>query len=189
VDEVVPSLLRAGEVQRVLQNLLRERVSVRDLETILESLAEHAGKTKDTDVLTEHVRSGLARRITQQYLGPDGRLRVVTLARTLDARLSAAGGQADTRPLAALGTDTTRTVVRAVALAVGPLIEAGYSPVVLCSAQARPVLKDLTRADLPRLVVLSQSEIPRDMLVEAVGTVLEEDVAVVTSVMTEVGVH
>ena len=91
VDEVVPGLLRAGEVQRVLQNLLRERVSIRDLETILETLAVHAGKTKDTDVLTEHVRRGLARRITQQYRGPDGRLRVVTLSRALDARLAAAG--------------------------------------------------------------------------------------------------
>ena len=115
VDEVVPGLLRAGELQRVLQNLLRERVSIRDLETILETLAVHAGKIKDTDALTEQVRRGLARRITEQYRGADGRLRVVTLSRALDARLAAAGGQAETRPDAALGADAARSLVRAVA--------------------------------------------------------------------------
>ncbi len=186
VDEVVPGLLRAGELQRVLQNLLRERVSIRDLETILETLAVHAGKTKDADVLTEHVRSGLARRITEGYRGPDGRLRVVTLSRALDARLSEAGVLSETRPDAALGADATRSIVRAVARAVGPLIEAGYPPIVLGSAEVRPVLKDLTHADLPRLVVLSQREIPRDTPVEALGTVVEDEPSPVTSITTAV---
>ncbi|HMB08150.1 MAG TPA: FHIPEP family type III secretion protein, partial [Isosphaeraceae bacterium] len=184
VDEVVPGLLRAGELQRVLQNLLRERVSIRDLETILETLAVHAGKLKDTDALTECVRQGLARRITERYRGPDGRLRVVTLARAVDARLAAAGTQTETRPDAALGVDMARSLVRAVAAAVGPLIEAGYPPVVLGSAEARPVLKDLTRTDLPRLVVLSQREIPRDTPVEVFGTVVEEETPVVMSIST-----
>ena len=184
VDEVVPAMLRAGELQRVLQNLLRERVSIRDLETILETLAVHAGKTKDLDALTELVRRGLARRITEQYRGPDGRLRVVTLAPRVDARLAAAGTQAETRPDDALGSDTARNLVRAVALGVGPLIEAGYPPVILASAEARPVLKDLTRADLARLVVLSQREIPRDTPVEIFGTVVEEDPPAVTTIST-----
>jgi flagellar biosynthesis protein FlhA len=188
VDEVVPGLLRAGELQRIVQNLLRERVSIRDVETILETLAVHAGRIKDGDVLTELVRVGLARRITEQYRGPDGRLHVVALSRVVDARLAAAGGQSETRPDAALGIDAARSVVRAVAMAVGPLIEAGYPPVVLTSAEARPVLKDLTRADLPRLVVLSQREIPRDTPVESFGVVVEEDAPVVTSVSTSAGV-
>jgi len=175
VDEVVPNLLRAGDLQRVLQNLLRERVSVRDLETILETLAVHAGRVKDTDALTEHVRAGLARRITEQYRGPDGRLRVVTLSRPVDARLTAAGLQADTRPASALGAETSRSLIRAVAQAVGPLVELGYPPVVLASAGARAVLKDLTRVDLPRLAVLSQREIPRDTLLEALGAVVEAE--------------
>ena len=184
VDEVVPGLLRAGELQRVLQNLLRERVSIRDMETILETVAVHAGKVKDTDVLTEHVRCGLARRITEQYRGPDGRLRVVSLSRLVDARLAAAGGQSDTRPAEALGVDASRSLVRAVALSVGELIEAGFPPVVLASADARPVLKDLTRADLPRLAVLSQREIPRDTPVEVVGAVVEEEPSDISSVST-----
>ncbi len=189
VDEVVPGLLRAGELQRVLQNLLRERVSIRDLETILETLAVHAGRINDTDTLTEHVRCGLARRITEQYKGTDGRLRVVTLSRLLDARLAAAGGQTETRPAAALGTDASRSIVRAVANAVGSLVEAGYPPIVLTSAEARPVLKDLTRADLSRLVVLSQREIPRDTPVETLGLVIEEELPAVTSIDTAVTVQ
>ena len=103
VDEVVPGMLRAGEVQRVLQALVRERVSVRDLETILEALAEHAGKTRDTDALTEHVRRALGRQIVAAHLGPDGRLRVATLSPSLEWRLAEAGGQADTRPADAFG--------------------------------------------------------------------------------------
>ncbi len=187
VEEVVPGLLRAGEVQQVLQGLLRERVSVRDQETILETLAVHAARIKDIDVLTERVRRGLARRITQQYLNADGRLRVVTLARALDARLGVVGGLDDTRPAAALGADVARSLVRAVAHAVAPLIEAGHPPIILCSAEARPVLKDLTRVDLPRLIVLSQREIPRDTPVETLGTVVEDDAPVVTSYSTAAG--
>ncbi len=177
VDEVVPGLLRAGELQRVLQNLLRERVSIRDMETILETLAVHAGRNHDIFALTEHVRAGLARRITEQYKGPDGRLRVVALSRSVDSRLAAAGAQSDARPAAALGADAARSLILAVANAVGPLIEAGAPPIVLASAEARPLLKDLTRADLPRLVVLSQREIPRDTPVETCGVVVEDEVA------------
>ncbi len=174
VDEVVPGMLRAGEIQRVLQALVRERVSVRDLETILEALAEHAGKTRDTDALTEHVRRALGRQITASHLGSDGRLRVATLSRSLETRLAEAGVQSDTRPADAFGSDAARSVVRAVAIAVHAMVESNYPPVVLCSAEARPVLKDLTRADLPRLAVLSQREIPRDTPVESVGVVVEE---------------
>jgi flagellar biosynthesis protein FlhA len=175
VDEVVPGMLRAGEVQRVLQGLVRERVSVRDLESILEALAEHAGKTRDTDALTEHVRRALGRQIVAPYLGTDGRLRVATLSPMLEMQLAAAGGQADARPSEAFGPDTTRSVLRAVAIAVEAMLESGYPPVLLCSAEARPVLKDLTRADLPRLAVLSRREIPRDIPIESVGMVVEDE--------------
>jgi flagellar biosynthesis protein FlhA len=168
----------------VLQNLVRERVSIRDLEAILEALAEHASKTRDTDALTEHVRRALGRRLVQPYLAADGRLHAVALARSLDARLAAAGGLAETRPANALGTEVARELIRAVAMAVGPLIEAGHPPLVVCSAEARMALKDLTRADLPRLVVLSEREIPRDIPVETYGTVVEEEMPVVSSTST-----
>ncbi len=132
-NEVVPGLLRAGELQRVLQNLLRERVGIRDLETILETLAVHAGKTKDIDVLTEQVRRSLARQITEKYRGPDGRLRVAALSARLDDRLAAAS-QGELRPAESLGEETARGIVHAVAEAVSTLIEGGYPPVILTTA-------------------------------------------------------
>jgi flagellar biosynthesis protein FlhA len=184
VAEVLPALLRPGEVQRVLQNLLRERVSVRDLETILETLAVHAGKTRDVDALTEQVRQSLGRQITESYRGSDGRLRVVTLSRPLDARLTSASTEAESRPAEILGEEMAQSIVRAVAMAVGSLIEAGVPPVILTSAPARAPLKDLTRADLPRLVVLSQREIPRDTPIEILGSVIEEAPEAVTTFST-----
>jgi len=188
VDEVMPGLLRACEVQRVLQNLLRERVSIRDLETILETLAMQASRSRDTDALTEHVRRGLSRRITQSYLGSDGHLRVVSLPRDLDLKLTAIGGQSEARPSALLGGEATRSLIRSVAHAIEPLLEEGHPPIVLCSAEARPVLKDLTRADVPRLVVLSQREIPRDTPVETVGLVIEDEGLAVNTMTTAVTV-
>ncbi len=174
VGEVVPGLLRPGELQRLLQNLLREHVSIRDLETILETLAVHAGKTKDIAALTEQVRQSLARQITESHRSADGRLRVATLSQAINARLSVVAGQDDTHPAEALGDETVKSIVRAAAAAVAELVDAGLPPIVLTSATARAVFKDLTRADLPGLIILSQREIPRDTPVEVLGTVVEE---------------
>jgi flagellar biosynthesis protein FlhA len=182
--EVVPGLLRPGELQRLLQNLLREQVSIRDLETILETLAVHAGKTKDVAALTEQARQGLARQITEGLRSADGRLRVVTLSPAINARLSAAASQDDTHPAEALGDDTVRNIIRAAAAAVGALVEAGLPPIVLTSAPARAVFKDLTRADLPGLIILSQREVPRDTPVEVLGAVVEEPAEGVDSFTT-----
>jgi flagellar biosynthesis protein FlhA len=166
VDEVVPRLLRVGELQRVLQGLVRERVSVRDLEVILEALADHAGATRDPSILVEDVRRALGRRLVQAHLGADGRLHAVSTPPALDAALVAADADPAVR-----GPDA-RALTRAVADAIAPLLENGSHPVLLCGlAAARPLLKDLTRPDLPRLVVLSRREVPRDVPVELVGAV------------------
>jgi flagellar biosynthesis protein FlhA len=161
VEEVVPGLLRAGEVRRVLQNLLRERVSVRDAEVILEALAEAAPRTREIAELTEAVRRALGRRLVQPYLNAAGRLRAVELPGEIDERLAAPGDP----PAGA----EARTIVREIAAAVAPLVEENAPAIVLTSPEARPIVKDLTRADLPRLVVLSRREVPRDAPVELVG--------------------
>ena len=175
VDEVVPGLLRQGELRRIFQNLVRERVSIRDLESILESLAEHAGRTRDVELLTERVRRALGRQITQPYRQPDGRIAVITLNQSLDERLGMMGRPDGFRYPGMLDSDSARGIIRAVALAVSPLMEAGYPPVLLCSNEARPILKALTRTDLPRLVVLAQAEIPRDTSVQVLGTVAADE--------------
>jgi flagellar biosynthesis protein FlhA len=146
VDEVVPNLVRVGEIQKVLQNLLRERVSILDMETILEALALAAVATRDPEELTEHARRALSRRLVQPYLGLDGHLNVVMLDKTVENRLSAAVDQS-TRP------------------------EQGRPPILVVGALVRRLVRDLTHTDLPGLVVLAQQEIPRDTPVDNIATV------------------
>jgi flagellar biosynthesis protein FlhA len=164
---------------------VRERVNIRDIEAILEALTEHAGNTRDVDLLTEHVRRALGRQITQPYREADGRLRAVALSSELDAHLVSASRLDAARPASALGAEEARRLVRAIAMAVSPLVEAGHAPVLIAGSDSRGIVKDLTRADLPRLVVLGQREIPRDTPIEILGTVeIEEDAPIVTRVST-----
>ncbi len=185
VGEVVPGLLRAGELQRVLQNLLA-------------GTRQHPRPGDDPrDV-------GRPRRPDQGHRRPDRagtpepcptdhrdlpRARRASASRharpPLEDRLAAAGSQSETRPAEALGEDTARSIIRAAAVAVGTLVDNGYPPVILTAPAARALLKDLTRADLPRLVVLGQREIPRDTPVEILGSVIEEEPeSVMTTFMT-----
>lgn len=174
VEEVVPGLLRPGEFRRVLQGLVRERVSIRDVELILEALAEHAAKTKDVSVLVEDVRRALGRSIVQPYRSADGRLRVASISKALEKRV-----------LDGLTPEGARGVARAIMHAGFALAESGSSPVLLCSAEARPAIRDLLRArELGRLAVLSAAEVPRDVPVEVVRNVVEQQVPVVSTLST-----
>lgn len=170
VDEVVPNMIRVGEVQKVLQNLLRERVSILDMETVLESLALAAVATRDPEELTEHARRSLSRRLVQPYLGTDGHLRVVMLDKSVEMRLSAAVDHA-TRPETALGLAWSRELVAAIGAAAARLTEQGRAPVLVVGGLVRRLVRDLTHTDLPTLVVLAQQEIPRDTLVDNIATV------------------
>ncbi len=170
VDEVVPNLVRVGEIQKVLQNLLRERVSILDMETILEALALAAVATRDPEELTEHTRRSLSRRLVQPYLGTDGHLRVVMLDKSVEMRLSAAVDES-TRPETALGLVWSRELVAAIGAAAKRLTEQGRAPVVVVGSLVRRLVRDLTHTDLPGLVVLAQQEIPRDTPVDNIATV------------------
>ena len=170
VDEVVPNLVRVGEIQKVLQNLLRERVSILDMETILEALALAAVATRDPEELTEHTRRSLSRRLVQPYLGTDGHLRVVMLDKSVEMRLSAAVDES-TRPETALGLAWSRELVAAIGAAAKRLTEQGRAPVVVVGGLVRCLVRDLTHTDLPGLIVLAQQEIPRDTPVDNIATV------------------
>ncbi len=170
VDEVVPNLIRVGEIQKVLQNLLRERVSILDMETILEALALAAVATRDPEELTEHARRALSRRLVQPYLGSDGHLNVVMLDKSVENRLAAAVDQS-TRPETALGLDWSRQLVAAIGAAAGRLTEQGRPPILVVGSLVRRLVRDLTHTDLPGLVVLAQQEIPRDTPVDNIATV------------------
>ena len=166
VDELVPGLLTTGQVLRVLQNLLREGVPIRNLPAVLEALADGSAQTKDPDVLTERARQALAREITRDCGGAEGRLQVLTLDPELEARLGAlaSGGP----PLDARALQGVRQ-----SLAEGlPLLAArGRPAVVLTTPASRPLLWRLIARSLPQVRVISTAEVSGDVEVETVAQV------------------
>ena len=169
VDEVVPSVMKVGDIQKVLQNLLRERVPVRDLETILETLGDWASRTTDVSILTEYVRNALARTICEQYVDDTGVLRVVTLDPGLDDRITAHIEHNDRGSFLTMPPEVARKVAAEIAEAVRPLVSAGHAPVVLTSPQVRAQVKRVADSAVPSLAVLSFNEIVRGIKVESMG--------------------
>ena len=172
VDELVPDLLTIGEVQKVLQNLLREGVPIRNMVTILETLADTATVTRDPDYLTEYVREALKRQVTQMYLEKD-ELTVLTLKPQWEETIAAGIEYTDRGLAIALDPRALQDLYQA----LGQALEEHVLPypVVLVSPQIRMALKRLTERAIPRLIVLSYNEISPDIQVNAVGTVKWND--------------
>jgi flagellar biosynthesis protein FlhA len=174
VEELVPQQLSLGGVQKVLQNLLREGIPIRDLQTILETLADHAPRTKDPEVLTEHVRQALGRAITRKLLGPDGTLAVVTLGAALERRLLDALQRGEEGGLVLEPALAQRLVAR-----LGEWVERfvvqHLTPVLLCSAPLRPHLRRQLERYLPQLACISPQEIVTDARVRSLGVVTVDD--------------
>src|SRR6185436_12681722 len=138
VEELVPHLLPVGGVQRVLQNLLREGVSIRDLSTILEAIADHAARTKDPDVLTEHARQALGRAITQKLVGADGTVGLVTFAGPLERTLVAAVQRTDEGTALVVDPSTAQKLLVRLGAWIERFAAEGATPVLLCGASLRP---------------------------------------------------
>jgi flagellar biosynthesis protein FlhA len=169
VEELVPKLLSLGEVQKVLQQMLREQVSIRDLPTILETLLDTAATTKNPVLLVEAARQGLARALVRPLLSETGNLRVVTLDHALEEELGRAfGGQASASNSASLQPPFARRILEGLRRLAGDQV-AVASPVLLCATPARYHLKRLLEPFLPKLVVLSPLEVPPVVEVQAVG--------------------
>ena len=149
--------LRVGQIQRVLQNLLREQVSIRDLETILETLCEASRQTVDVDVLTEQVRLSLNRSLSRKYCTDDGKLRCICLEADLEDTIAAFSTPAGART--EMPADLGHRVAAAIGDAMGKLEASGYPPVVLCSPQARQSLRRLLSESRPQAAVLSYGEV------------------------------
>jgi flagellar biosynthesis protein FlhA len=174
VDDV-QAVLSIGEIQKVLQHLLEEQVSIRNLVAILEALADYAAVTKDPSFLVEKVRQALARQLCLQYSGDDHELHVITIApdlerRIVESRVETAGGLA-----AALPPDVQRKWINALSNVVRDVQQKGYVPVILCSEAARPLVKSSSRREVPDLAVLSVPEVIPDIRVEAVGEIKVEE--------------
>jgi flagellar biosynthesis protein FlhA len=171
VEELIPDLLRPAQVHQVLNNLLRERVPIRDLETILETLGEHADRSKDLGLLTEYVRHALARTLCQQYRDRNRVLHVVTLDPALEDILTAGFDWSERGLMIKLSPQVAERVTQELARTLERLVAGGHPPVVVCSPQVRAGLKHITSSALPQLAVLSLNEITRDTEVESLGQV------------------
>jgi flagellar biosynthesis protein FlhA len=169
VREVVPDLLKVGQVQKILQRLLGEKVPIRDLEAILEALADWAPRTQDPEVLTEHVRQALARTICRQHAAKDGRLHVITLDPRLEEYIAGAIEHGEQGSFLRLGPPMSEPIIRAVTRALERLVGGGHAPVVLASPQVRLQLRRLIENAVPGVVVLSYNEVARGVSVEAAG--------------------
>jgi flagellar biosynthesis protein FlhA len=171
VDEVVPSLVKTGELQKVLQNLLREGVSIRDLGTILERLGDAASRTKDADVLTEQVRAGLARQICQKHVDADGKLYVITLDPRVEDAVHASTVRTEAGPAVALPPDAVNRIGDRLSREVDRLSLAGRAPVVLCSTRVRAAVKRIAEAIRPGIAVLSHDEVVREVQIVTGGVI------------------
>ncbi len=170
VEELVPNLISLGEVQKVLQNLLKERVPIRDLVSVLEALADRARSSKDEDALTEAARKALARTISRLH-APDGKIRVITLHPRLEQKLVDAVQPTALGAFPVLEPGAAQKVIQNLGTAVERAKAKGYAPVVLCSSRIRLPLRRLTERHFPHLSILALQEITPQVDVEAVGTV------------------
>ncbi|MBP87809.1 MAG: flagellar biosynthesis protein FlhA [Planctomycetaceae bacterium] len=173
VEELIPGQMKLGEVQQVLQLLLREQVSIRQLSVILETLGDYASRTKDPIWLTEYVRHRLARTICTRCRDAEKRLHVITLDPALEDRIAAGIDHGERGLFVRMSPPAIEQTCNLIASELDTLTRAGRKPIVLVSPQIRPGLKQLTTANLPKLIVLSYNEITRDTIIESVGIVTD----------------
>ncbi len=171
IAEVVPDLMSVGDIQRVLQNLLRERVSVRDMVTVLEAIADQARATKDPELLAEHARAALGRQITSQYAAEDSRLHVMTLAPALQNELARTMVATERGPSFQLEPGQGQVLMRAVREAMERMASSGYQPILLCPARIRLGVRRFTELSLSSLVVMAYSEVSQNAQVVAMEMV------------------
>jgi flagellar biosynthesis protein FlhA len=168
VEELVPNFLPLGGVVQVLQNLLREQIPIRDLLTILETLADWAPATKDLDILTEHVRHALARTITKMHLTPAGNIAAITLGHNLEAKISDALQQTDHGSFLSLEPSVVQNLMNNLAASLEKMASSNYQPVVMCSAQIRYHVSRLVNRFLPHVVILSYDEILSNVEIQSI---------------------
>ncbi len=171
VEELVPKLLGLGDIQKVLQNLLKEGISVRDLVTIFETLADHAAATRDTDILTEYVRQSLKRAISNKYFPMNETTSVVTLDPSLEQEIMGSVKQTEQGAYLTLEPEKTKSIMSSVESEIGKLEKLGKNPIVITSPIVRMYFKRLTEDYYKDLVVVSYNEIDSNVELQSVGMV------------------
>ena len=171
VDELVPKLLSVGEIQKVLQNLLKEGISIRDLITIFETLADYAPTTRDTDVLTEYARQSLKRAISNKFFPQNEVTSVVTLDPKIEQDIMDSVKQTEQGAYLTLDPDTSQSIINAVNEEITKLQNLGKSAIIITSPIVRMYFKKLTSDYFKDLVVISYNEIDSNVELQSVGMV------------------
>ena len=171
VEELVPKLMGVGDIQKVLQNLLEEGISIRDLLTIFETLADHASTTRDPDILTEYVRQSLKRAISNKFFMPMDTTSVVTLDPTLEQEIMGAVKQTEQGGYINLAPDRVKKIINSVESEVAKLEEMGKTPIIITSPIVRVYFKKLTADYIRDLIVISYNEVENNVELQSVGMV------------------
>lgn len=170
VEELIPNHITLGGLQRILQNLLKERVPINDMVTILECLLDYAPQIKDVEILTEYVRQALSRYITKTYMNQEGIIRVVTLEPNFERELAKANENNGV-----VSPDLINKIIKAIEKGITTGIFKGEYPIILCSSVVRRHVRKITERLLPSLVILSSSEIYDNAKIQVTGVLKYED--------------
>lgn len=171
IDELVPKLLGIGDIQKVLQNLLSEGISIRDLVTIFETLADHASVTRDTDILTEYVRQSLKRAISGKYFSPNEVTNVVTLDPAVEQDIMGAVKNTEQGTYLTLDPDETNKIVKSLGEELKKLEDLGKNPIVITSPIVRLYFKKLVSDYYKDVIVISYNEVEPNVELQSVGMV------------------
>lgn len=171
IDELIPDIMRLGEVQKVLQNLLKEQIPINDLVTILETLADFGMVTKDVEILTEHVRQSLKRTIAKQYLGSDNVLRVLTIHPELEDMISKNTQKTTSGSIPVLKPEVITQIFDSINKVHQQFTAENIQHVILASPTTRLTLKKLISYNFPGLAVLSLNEVPNEIEIVTLGMI------------------
>lgn len=171
IDELIPDILRLGEVQKVLQNLLKEGIPINDLATILETLADHGNTTKDAETLTEYVRQNLKQTIVKPYRDEQGILHVATILPDTEELISRSIQKSSAGSIPVLQPDTINKLFDNLTKLNQQLSFSGVTYVLLASPKVRPAIKNLISFNFPDVAVLSLNEVPNEVGIETVGMI------------------
>ena len=171
IDELVPKLLSIGEIQKVLQNLLEEGISIRDLVTIFETLADHASVTRDTDILTEYVRQSLKRAISGKYFPPNEVTNVVTLDPAVEQEIMGSVKNTEQGSYLALDPERVKKIIASLTEQLKKLEDMGRNPIVITSPIVRLYFKKMAQDYFKDIIVISYNEVESNIELQSVGMV------------------
>ncbi|MFK8795465.1 flagellar biosynthesis protein FlhA [Planococcus plakortidis] len=171
VEELIPNLMSIGEVQKVLMKLLKEKVSIRNLLVVLETLADYAPQTKDVDLLTEYVRQALARQITRQYAPDNEALKVITAGASLEKKFADSVHRTEQGNYLSIDPESSQTIFQKITEQAGQLQQNGVQPILLTSPAIRIYMRQFVERFAPDLPVLSYNELEPEIEIQSVGVV------------------